>query len=281
VKETRPGPGPQRGSLARAARVATLGWSETPEGALALRRALGGMVRAPLRWRSRILPPRAVHSALVIAPHPDDETFGCGGTVALLVRAGAAVHVAFVTDGAASHPDHPHADPFSIATLRRKEARAATEVLGIDGGRLWFLDESDGTLSGFDTGRVRRTAAKIAGLLARVTPDAVLLPCRIDGSSEHEASFELVLHAMRESGISPRLLEFPVWSWWNPLRLLRPMVTYRKVWRLDLRDVIGLKERAIAAYASQTAPLAPETEAALPPGFASFFLCGEEFLFER
>ena len=231
--------------------------------------------------RGRALPPRSVASALVIAPHPDDETFGCGGTVAHLVRTGAIVHVAFVTDGSASHPNHPEVDPFSLATLRRKEARQATEILGVDASRLWFLDESDGTLSGLEAAKARRTAAKLAGLLSRITPDAVLLPCRVDGSSEHDASFELVSHALREAGLSPRLLEFPVWSWWNPLRLVPTLLTYRRVWRLDLKEFIAIKERAIAAYASQTRPLPPETSAALPHGFAGFFLSDEEFLFER
>ena len=231
--------------------------------------------------RCRALSARAVSSALVVAPHPDDETFGCGGTVAHLVRSGAMVHIAFVTDGSASHPNHPEVDPFSVATLRRKEARLASEILGVDGTRLWFLDESDGTLSDLEAGRAHRTAAKLAGLLARITPEAVLLPCRVDGSSEHDASFELVAHALRETGISPRLLEFPVWSWWNPLLLVPILLTYRRVWRLDLREVLAIKERAIAAYASQTTPLPPETAAALPAGFASCFLGPEEFLFER
>jgi LmbE family N-acetylglucosaminyl deacetylase len=62
--------------------------------------------------------------------------------------------------------------------------------------------------------------------------------------------------------------------------LLGPMLTCRRVWRLDLRDVREVKARAIASYASQTDPIPPETAPALPPGFASMFLCGEEFLFE-
>jgi LmbE family N-acetylglucosaminyl deacetylase len=53
------------------------------------------------------------------------------------------------------------------------------------------------------------------------------------------------------------------------------------VWRLDLRDALELKARAIASYASQTSPIPPETSPALPPEFASLFLCGEEFFFEK
>jgi LmbE family N-acetylglucosaminyl deacetylase len=59
------------------------------------------------------------------------------------------------------------------------------------------------------------------------------------------------------------------------------MLASRRVWRVDLRDVRAAKARAIASYASQTEPIAPDTAPAVPPGFAAMFLCGEEFLFER
>ncbi len=41
---------------------------------------------------------RARH-VLVLAPHPDDETFGCGGTIRMLTESGIAVDVAFMTRG--------------------------------------------------------------------------------------------------------------------------------------------------------------------------------------
>src|ERR1035438_8855348 len=108
-----------RGALSAAASDLTLGWSDTPRGRLCLRRAVGWLVRAALRIRSRPLPRNAVASALVVAPHPDDEAFGCGGTVALLVRNRAAVQVVFITDGSASHPAHPTAAPDAIAARRK------------------------------------------------------------------------------------------------------------------------------------------------------------------
>jgi LmbE family N-acetylglucosaminyl deacetylase len=234
-----------------------------------------------LRLRSRGFQARRVGSALVVAPHPDDETFGCGGAVALLARAGAALDVAFVTDGAASHPGHPRVAPGALAARRRAEARQATQILGVDPQRVWFLDESDGTLAGLGADEARRAAARIAGLLARIGPDAVLLPCRLDGSSEHDAAFALVARALRDSDLNPRILEFPVWSWWNPRRLVRPLLTARRVWRLDLREVLELKARAQSCYVSQTEPIPPDAAAALPAGFAAMFLRREEFLFER
>ncbi len=274
-------PNPRKSRLAGAARVLTLGWSDTPRGRLLLRRGEARAVRTLLRLRSRRFQPRRVGSALVVAPHPDDETFGCGGALALLARAGAALDVAFVTDGAASHPGHPTVAPGAIAARRRAEARRATQILGVNPQRVWFLDESDGTLARLEAGAARQAAARIAGLLARLAPDAVLLPCRRDGSSEHDAAFALVARALGETDLSPRILEFPVWSWWNPRRLVRPLLTARRVWRLDLGPAFELKRRAVSCYVSQTEPIPPDTAAALPAGFASMFLRGEEFLFER
>ena len=40
---------------------------------------------------------------LVVAPHPDDESLGCGGLIAKLAASGSAFCVLFVTDGGASH----------------------------------------------------------------------------------------------------------------------------------------------------------------------------------
>lgn len=247
---------------------------------MSLRRAASRIVRTALRLRSRDFPRVDLASALVVAPHPDDEAFGCGGAVALLARDRAAVSVVFVTDGSASHPAHPSVTPSEIAARRRAEALSATGILGVDPERVFFLDEPDGTLADL-AGRSEEVVRRISGILARLMPEAVLLPCRADGSAEHEASFALVSRARAHAGTRPRILEFPVWSWWNPAMLLGPMLTSRRVWRLDLREVRETKARAIASYTSQTSPIPPETSPALPPDFASLFLCGEEFLFEK
>jgi len=260
--------------------VLTLGWSHTPRGRLLLRRAVARVIRSALRLRSRALPRNAVTSVLVVAPHPDDEAFGCGGTVARLVRDGASAHVVFVTDGSASHPGHPSVTALDIAGRRRAEARVATGILGVDWDRVSFLDAPDGTLARLDGGHARAIEERIAGMLERLAPEVILMPCRRDGSTEHDASFALVAGALQRAKLMPRIFEFPVWSCWNPLMLLRPMITCRRIWRVDLREVRDVKARAMASYSSQTDPIPPETSPALPLGFASLFLGREEFLFE-
>lgn len=218
---------------------------------------------------------------LVIAPHPDDETFGCGGTLALISRESAPIHIAFVTDGGASHPNHRALTVQEVAARRQQEAHLATESLGVSWERVAFLGAQDGTLAQLDGGPYSDLADRISRLLLSVKPQTILLPCRSDGSSEHDAAFRLVTTALEKAGLKPRLLEFPVWSWWNPFILLGAMSGYRKVWRVDLGEARVAKARAVAAYVSQTQPIPPDTEPALPPGFAAMFLGREEFLLER
>ena len=60
---------------------------------------------------------------LVFAPHPDDETFGMGGTIVMAGRAGIAVHVVVLTDGQQA----------GDANIRRHEAQEAGRILGLAG----------------------------------------------------------------------------------------------------------------------------------------------------
>ena len=66
---------------------------------------------------------------MVLAPHPDDEVFGCGGAIASHVRAGVPLHVVILTDGSR----------FGEASGRANESRAAAEVLGYGGPEFWSL----------------------------------------------------------------------------------------------------------------------------------------------
>jgi N-acetylglucosamine malate deacetylase 1 len=265
----------------RIASALTLGYADTPGGKLRLRLVANRAVRALLLARSRRLPHAALGSVLVFAPHPDDETLGCGGTVALLVRDGAAVDIAFLTDGAASHPNHPLHAPSDIAARRRTEAQAATGALGVDQRRIVLGNVPDGTLARLDESQRSSVLDSLGGIVARVSPRAILLPCRSDGSSDHDAAFILVSRAVAQSGLRPRILEFPIWSLWNPTLLLRPLLTCRRVWRVAIGDVLGVKAKAIASYPSQTQPIPPDSSAVLPAAFVPMFLNRYEFLFEH
>ncbi len=126
-------------------------------------------------------------SALVLAPHFDDEVLGCGGLLARLATRGARVRVLFLTDGAAAAvPDEAPADH---AARRRRESSAALAALGLDEAA--HLDLTDGALER----RRDDLAEAIRREILDLTPDLLLVPSPLESTADHRAAFA-ALHAV-------------------------------------------------------------------------------------
>src|SRR5262245_38279621 len=105
---------------------------------------------------------------LVVAPHADDETLGCGGTIARRAAEGHEVHVAVVT----GHGDEPHPLwPRTAWDQVRAEARRAAEILGV---RELHFDEVPAALVADVP--VYRLNKAIGALVEKVQPDILYVP---------------------------------------------------------------------------------------------------------
>ncbi len=244
-----------------------------------LRRALRAVVIAGLRLRSRPLGSAPGSRTLILAPHQDDEALGCAGLILTRRMAGLPVDVVYITDGAGSYPGHPLLPPAELARLRRAEAIQAMQGLRVEATSLHFLDAVDGTLAHLRPEESEALARRIAGMISALVPTELFLPCRADGSSEHEAAFRVAQRALQLSALRTRILEYPVWARWSPQQLIRPGLT-RRVWRLAFPAHAAAKRAALACYVSQTEPTPPWPDPVLPSGFADSFATTEEFFFE-
>ena len=168
------------------------------------------------RTRSEPMSPEGLAAdAVVIAPHPDDETLGCGGTVLRKRALGAKVAVIFLTDGTASHQHLVSAE--RLAGERELEALAATAVLGIDPSAVHFLRVPDTQLAQ----HIEATLPRVVELLEQYRPAQVYAPFRRDGLADHVAAARIAESAATAVGVS-ELLGFPVW-FWNHWPWLRPV----------------------------------------------------------
>ncbi len=202
--------------------------------------------------------------ALIVAPHPDDETLGCGGTIALKRRAGADVTIVFVSDGTASHAGR--IDEPALREMRRGEARAAGATLGVVADRLVFLGLPDGHLRSEQAALADRLAELIGQSAAR----QVFAPYRHDTTDDHVVVHAAARSAVGRAGRGVTLYEYPVWFWrrwpWSSSRgrglrgALRNAKDARLWWRalsrdfsdgIDIREVLDTKRRALACHASQ------------------------------
>jgi LmbE family N-acetylglucosaminyl deacetylase len=218
-------------------------------------------------------------ATLVIAPHQDDETLACGGIIARKRNEGLPVHVVFITDGSASHPGHPRLSPAALSALRHAEAMRAMACLGVERAGVHFLDEPDGTLKTIRPDRREALVTRLVREMEAVRPTELFLPCNPDGSSEHDATFGFVLDAVGRTGRQPVIWQYPVWSWWNPVLLMRRWLKTRDCRRVPLEDYRQHKLQAIRCYQSQVAPLPPDTRPALPFELVDIFLADTEFFF--
>jgi LmbE family N-acetylglucosaminyl deacetylase len=218
---------------------------------------------------------------LVVAPHQDDAALGCGGLIIRKRLEGNPVDLVCVTDGSASHRGHPTLRPEALASQRRSEELAAGAILGVDQQRIHFLGAKDGTLRHLGSAEKENLVGKVMEVLLQISPDEIFLPYRLDNSSEHEASFEIIRSALRRAHMSPRVLEYPIWSLWAPQRLILPLVSSSRIWRVQFAGYENIKLRAIEMYRSQLEPMPPWTEPVLSPSFISFFSSSDEFFFEN
>ena len=179
---------------------------------------------------------------LVLAPHPDDETIGCGGLLALLGRAGMAVQVVLMTDGVGSHRQSRAYPAPRLRALRQREMTAALRELGHRPPCLLPLGLPDGGLPargelGFDA--VTHQLARIA---QNFRPDTVLMPTRDDAHPDHRATCAVGAAACRLVAPQARRFEYPVWG---------GSQAGRSVWQLDIGAVLDDKRRALALHRSQ------------------------------
>jgi LmbE family N-acetylglucosaminyl deacetylase/SAM-dependent methyltransferase len=146
--------------------------------------------------------PAAGERVLVLAPHPDDELLGCGGTVAGIVAAGGKVSVLHATDGseAASLLRAPEA---KRRTVRLEEANAVARAMGFASIVTWR--ESNAAF--------RDTPALVEALrttLREIRPQRIFVPFVTDIHPDHRALCRLLARAL------PGLVEISgseVWSY--------------------------------------------------------------------
>jgi LmbE family N-acetylglucosaminyl deacetylase len=183
--------------------------------------------------------PDRQQQVLVLAPHPDDETFGCGGTIRMLADSGVAVDVAFMTRGEMGVENGAEQSAQSrreLAAVRTNEALAACEILGVRQVR--FLDGADTRLA-----EQPHLAEVIAGLLNETLYQRVFCPWPQDSHDDHQATFKLLRQAT--SG-RPWPIQFWLYEVWKPL----PANTV-----VPIDGTVQSKRLAIEQYQSQLAQL--------------------------
>lgn len=169
---------------------------------------------------------------LVLAPHPDDEVLGCGGTLAESVAVGRAsvVRVLYLTDG---EYGVKAALRSSASDIRRAESRRGLAILGLD----------QAVYAGFPDQGLHSAESAVQVIrehLAAFMPDVVMVPPPLDPHPDHRAAASLLARSLvHGEGSRPAIWMYEV----------QPCMPMNALVRIDERA--GIKAQALREHRSQ------------------------------
>ncbi|NOQ14329.1 MAG: glycosyltransferase [Methyloprofundus sp.] len=164
---------------------------------------------------------------LVLAPHPDDETFGMGGSILLALAAKIIVDVIFLTDGRAADLDDKE-----LTTKREKEAKLACQQLGIRNTLFWR--EIDRELS-----TSQHLINRLSDFVAKHQYTTVFFPSPQEPHPDHRITAVLAWESLRQLNFTARPVSYEISLQAHTNHLI------------DISQVISQKEKIMACYVSQ------------------------------
>jgi N-acetylglucosamine malate deacetylase 1 len=170
-------------------------------------------------------------NVLVVAPHPDDESIGCGGAIGFHRANGSDVTIVWLTSGEAG------VGPRSVDDARRireAEALRAADVLGVTD--TLFQRLPDGRLDH----QIEAAAEHLTGLISRLQPHTIYAPHAGEDHRDHRAAHTATANALEASGHGADLWCYEVWT---------PLSSFDSVLPID--DHMDGKLRAVRCYDSQ------------------------------
>jgi len=179
-----------------------------------------------------LVPYEAAHDiegdrAMVLAPHPDDEVFGCSGAIMRHITRGSSVRVVIVTDGTFS------AGKANLGSVRRAESEAAGVILGYGVPEFWGMEDR-----GLAYGE--QLVQRIVDAVEAFGPDVVYAPSLHEMHPDHRALAMAALEAVRRDHSQIKLAMYEV-----GVPMPRPSLL------LDISDLIDRKHSAMACFGSQ------------------------------
>ena len=177
---------------------------------------------------------------LVLAPHPDDDIFGIGGTLKKLIVGGAAITVAYFCDGSGGVIEgEDEAGSLeridkNLIAVRKAEAREAALILGIQ--KQVFFGYRDGKLASGSA-----AVKALHDLIDSVKPEIIFVPSFLDNHPDHRVVNEILINLISQK---QNLHSVEIWAYeiWTPLFPNRIVI---------INDSIEAKKKAMAAHKSQ------------------------------
>ncbi|MDZ4792386.1 MAG: PIG-L deacetylase family protein [Hyphomicrobiales bacterium] len=195
---------------------------------------------------------------VIMAPHPDDETLGCGGLIAQAAAHERPVIIIVMTDGTQSHPNSARFPAPCLAETRRLESSEAAKLLGLDPDRIVFLGLQDGALPASGEG-FSAAVESVFRICQTASAAALFCTWRHDHHLDHKAAWRMAEN-VQSRRLHMRLWAYPVWGRALPAPIAEDAPAGV---RLDIAAHLAAKQSAIRAHRSQVTDMIDDD----PDGF--------------
>jgi LmbE family N-acetylglucosaminyl deacetylase len=194
---------------------------------------------------------------IVFAPHPDDETLACGGTIVEKLNKGYNVVIIFMTDGrnAFSELFQIFSDPTpqELKEIRCKEAKKSTGILGVPKEELIFLEIEDGMLER----KEKEGQKRVVEILSKEHPAEIYYPHKSEAHKDHRSTYNIVRNSIKSLNFHPAEYRYELSPKSNLLTRYASILDSRTLIRVNISKYLSLKKRALEAYESQISIISP------------------------
>ena len=166
---------------------------------------------------------------LILSPHPDDDVFGCGGSLGLYPKS-TKISAIYFSDGTRGTKQGQKDQ--GLKGIRQKEAIKSGKLLNIK--EQIFLGLPDGKFS-----VTKKNTAVLLSYLKKISPDIIYLPFFLDTNTDHQEACRIFYHTCKELKNNIKLYSFEIWNPIFPNRLI------------DISKKVSEKRLAIRAHCSQ------------------------------
>ena len=211
---------------------------------------------------------------VLFAPHPDDETLGCGGFLAKRIDEGYAVFVVVLTKGEKLFSrmldifEDP--SPSEVCEMRRSETRRATEIMGLPRENLLFLDFEDAMLEIQGEAAVKA----VIEILQQKKPCEVMCTSEHEAHADHVAAYRIVRRACEKVGDGIAIRKY--------ITLLAEGVSISqlpgRIETVDVRKYLPAKRKAVAQFRSHLEIQSARQSRPLAVSFEEFLTPEEQFV---
>lgn len=190
---------------------------------------------------------------VIIAPHPDDETIACAGTILDRLQHGISVHIVLMTDGRHSHSACfgilKSPSPKEIAKIRAHEFNRVVAFLGVAAENITTFGFPDAALENHLS---EATIAMQQVLMQKEQSiTEIFYPSAYDTHPDHRAAYRITNNALATLPTRPKRHCYTIWNG-NPALLPPPDL------EIDISLHLATKQQAISMYTSQVDRITPQ-----------------------